>query len=158
MAYQPRMGTLNHTAFVNLPSIGRGDSDILMDLRDSTRRTISLSSLDGIICFPSLHAVVSAVVPFVCRWSRALFFPILALDATMFVSAVSSGNHYVVDTIGGFAVALLAIACGRDIERWLNQLVAGLLQATRCPRAGVERGRAALIENAHRLPSQVPAD
>jgi PAP2 superfamily len=67
------MATLGkNIAFVNLPHIGRGTADIIMDLREGVLRTISLTSLDGIISFPSLHAAVAAIVPFTCRWNWPL--------------------------------------------------------------------------------------
>jgi membrane-associated phospholipid phosphatase len=120
----PMAALAKDTAFVNVPSIGRGTADIMIDLREGTVRTISLSSLAGIISFPSLHAAASAIVPFACRWNRAVFYPILVLDAVMFISTVPSGNHYLTDAVGGLAIALLAIAFGYYVENWLNQLVA----------------------------------
>jgi membrane-associated phospholipid phosphatase len=102
--------------FANLPTPGRATGDIVLALRHGTLKVIDFAALDGIICFPSLHAAVAIIVPFTLRWNKLLFWPILLLDLVMLVSAVPSGNHYLSDVLAGIAIAALAVACGQCIH------------------------------------------
>ncbi len=112
----PMSALAGHTEFAHLPTPGRTTADIVLALRDGTLKAIDLDAIDGIISFPSMHAAVAVIVPHALRWHRKLFWPFAALDAVMLVSAVPSGNHYLVDVIGGVAVAGLAIACGPRLQ------------------------------------------
>lgn len=122
----PTLGPLwalaDHTRFTNLPTLGRTTAGIVLALRDKTLGTIDFEAVNGIISFPSMHAAVAIIVPYTLRWNRWLFWPIVALDAVMLLSAVPSGNHYLADVIAGVAVAGLAIACGRGIQTSLDRL------------------------------------
>jgi membrane-associated phospholipid phosphatase len=64
------------------------------------------------------------IVPFTLRWNRPLFWPLVVLDGTMLLSTVPSGNHYLSDVLGGVLVAVLAIACGRCVQKWLDRWIA----------------------------------
>jgi membrane-associated phospholipid phosphatase len=123
----PTLGPMSTAAggldFAHLPTLGRTTAEIVLKLRDGTLRDIDFAALDGIISFPSLHAAVAVIVPFSLRWNRHLFCLAATLDAVMLVSAVPSGNHYVVDIIGGVGVAALAIVCSGPIQRSLDRLV-----------------------------------
>lgn len=70
----------------------------------------SLSKMQGILTFPSVHASVAVL----CAWAvwgiRSLRYPFLALNVLMGVSAVSHANHYLVDVIAGVGVAGATIA------------------------------------------------
>src|SRR5947207_764500 len=111
--------------FSHLPMLGRATGDTVLALRRGTLSVIDLDAINGIICFPSLHAAVAVLVPFTLRWNRPLFWPLVVLDGAMLVSAVPSGNHYLTDVLGGVAVAILAIACGRPVQERLDRLIAG---------------------------------
>jgi membrane-associated phospholipid phosphatase len=123
----PTLGPMSTAAanvdFAHLSTLGRTTAAIVLKLRDGTLRAIDFKAIDGIISFPSLHAAVSIIVPFTLRWNRPLFCLTAALDAVMLVSAVPSGNHYVVDVIGGVCVSVLAILCSGPIQRSLDRLV-----------------------------------
>ncbi len=123
----PTLGPISTAAanvdFTHLPTVGRTTAEILLKLRDGTLRSIDLEAIDGIISFPSLHAAVCIIVPFSLRWNRPLFCLTAALDAVMLVSAVPSGNHYVVDVIGGVCVSALAIVCSGPMQSSLKLLV-----------------------------------
>jgi membrane-associated phospholipid phosphatase len=97
-------------SFAHVRMIGRTTAEILLALRNGTLTTIDLRSLDGIISFPSLHAAVAILVPFFLRWNRALFWPAVALNSLMLISAVPSGNHYLSDVVAGVGVAAVSIA------------------------------------------------
>jgi membrane-associated phospholipid phosphatase len=123
----PTVGPMSTVAanvdFAHLPTLGRTTADIVVKLRDGTLRAIDFAAIDGIISFPSLHAAVCVIVPFSLRWNRPLFCLTAALDTVMLVSAVPSGNHYLVDVIGGMCVAVLAIVCSGPMQASLERLV-----------------------------------
>jgi membrane-associated phospholipid phosphatase len=123
----PTVGPMSTAAanveFTHLSTLGRTTAEIVLKLRDGTLRAIDFAAIDGIISFPSLHAAVSIIVPFSLRWNRPLFCLTAVLDAVMLVSAVPSGNHYVVDVIGGVCVSALAIGCSGPMQRSLLLLV-----------------------------------
>ena len=96
-------------SFAHVHMIGRTTAEILLALRNGALTTIDLRSLDGIICFPSLHAAVSILIPFFLRWNRALFWPAVVLNLLMLISAIPSGNHYLADVLGGAGVAAVSI-------------------------------------------------
>jgi membrane-associated phospholipid phosphatase len=121
----PTLGPISSMAadvsFTRLPTIGRTTADIVLALRSGTLRIIDLQALDGIISFPSLHAAVAILIPYHLRWCRPLFWPVLALNILMFVSAVPSGNHYLADVLGGTVVAVFGIVCGGRVHGWFSR-------------------------------------
>ncbi len=123
----PTVGPMSTAAanveFAHLSTLGRTTAAIVLKLRHGTLHAIDFKAIDGIISFPSLHAAVSVIVPFSLRWNRPLFCLTAALDAVMLVSAVPSGNHYLVDVIGGVCVSALAIACSGPMQTSLERLV-----------------------------------
>jgi len=93
-------------------------------------RPDSRDAVNGIICFPSLHAAVAVIVPFTLRWNRPLFVAVLMLDGVILVSAVPSGNHYFADVIGGVLIAAVAIAASGPIQASLARLTRTLVAST----------------------------
>jgi membrane-associated phospholipid phosphatase len=79
-------------------------------VRNAPDFVFSLSNMQGILTFPSVHASVAVL----CAWAvwgiRSLRYPFLALNVLMAVSAVSHANHYLVDVIAGIGVAGATIA------------------------------------------------
>ena len=118
----PIWALANNAQFANLPTLGRTTAEIVLALRDKTLATIDFEAVNGIISFPSVHATVAIIVPYALRWNRWVFWPIASLDAVMLVSAVPSGNHYLADVLAGVAVGVLAIACGRALQKSLHRL------------------------------------
>lgn len=98
--------------------IGRTTAEIVLALRNGSLTTIDFRALDGIICFPSLHAAVSILIPYFLRWSRPLFWPSVVLNALMLVSAIPSGNHYLADIVGGMGVAAVSIVLVNTRASW----------------------------------------
>ena len=105
--------------FTHLHTLGRGTAEIVVRLREGVLREIHLDAVNGIICFPSLHAAVAVIVPFTLRWNRPLFCAVVGLDSVMFLSAVPSGNHYFADALGGVTVAAAAIAVSGPLQSLL---------------------------------------
>ena len=63
----------------------------------------------GIICFPSFHTAMAILFTAVYRGMPRFFWPAAALNGVMLLSVPYSGDHYLVDLIGGCAVAWIAI-------------------------------------------------
>src|SRR3546814_12195667 len=92
--------------------------DTFERLRSGALRTLGSESLTGIITFPSFHAAAAVLL----GWGFASFgrlgWPLVALNALMFVSAIVGGGHYLVDLIAGAAVALIGLwLAARLIDR-----------------------------------------
>ncbi|HEY0702178.1 MAG TPA: phosphatase PAP2 family protein, partial [Candidatus Acidoferrales bacterium] len=74
--------------------------------------------LDYLIAFPSMHIAVPLVVLwYMRRWRRVAF--ILAIyDLIMAPTLILLMQHYVIDLIGGVAVAILSIAMIEGLPAW----------------------------------------
>jgi len=105
-------------SFMHIHMIGRTTAEILLALRQGTLTTIDFRALDGIICFPSLHAAVAILIPYFLRWNRPLFWPATVLNALMLASAIPSGNHYLTDIVGGMGVAAVSIVLVNTRAPW----------------------------------------
>jgi hypothetical protein len=99
-------------AFFGINLGGRDYHDIL-ELRGTAPATFALDHLAGIVSFPSYHAVLAVTFIWALRkfgwWTWAAIF----LNATMVISALTSGGHYLVDLLAGVAVAVAAVAGAR---------------------------------------------
>jgi len=80
-------------------------------LRLGTVRVIDLAAPEGIIAFPSYHTAMAILLAFVMRreWP-SIFAGACALDGLMVIACPTEGGHYLVDVIGGGAVAVVTIA------------------------------------------------
>jgi len=77
---------------------------------------IDLAYSDGLICFPSFHAIL-AVLAAAALWPiRYVRWPTALLACLIVVSTVTTGSHYVVDVLGGLMVTLLV----RVLARWYS--------------------------------------
>lgn len=81
---------------------------MLAELRSSHRMVLDLEYKDGLISFPSFHTS-AAVLSAVALWSTPYFRWVAAVWAALIVvSTVTTGTHYVVDTIAGLALCVAA--------------------------------------------------
>jgi membrane-associated phospholipid phosphatase len=92
--------------------------EVLNRARNGLLTVLDLSSIEGIITFPSFHA--SAAI--VCGWFwwkvPYVRYPAAVLNLVMLVSTIPVGGHYLIDVVGGTAVALASIwFAGRDAAR-----------------------------------------
>lgn len=97
-----------------VPEIGVRD---LFLLRDGSLRSLDLRTMDGLVCFPSFHVVLSLLFIYVLRESRRLLPLGLVINLTVIVSTLTAGGHYLVDLFGGALVAALAIVLYRLVNR-----------------------------------------
>lgn len=65
-------------------------------------------SLEGLITFPSYHAVAAVLFAYAWMAIPVLRWPFVALNVTMVFACVPIGSHYVVDVIGGLIIAYFA--------------------------------------------------
>lgn len=70
----------------------------------------------GAICFPSFH-VIWAMLSVQALWGlRLLRVPAAIFAAVIIISTVTTGNHYVVDVLGGMVVAVVAMMIAQRIS------------------------------------------
>jgi len=93
----------------------------LLAIRDGSMRWIDMTSMKGIVTFPSFHTVLACIaiwalwtVPYV-RWMS------LAINLTMIVATPVQGSHYFIDLIAGAAVALSSISATSIAVAWLGR-------------------------------------
>jgi hypothetical protein len=80
---------------------------------------LRLQVVNGVISFPSFHAIVGFVVLAMWRKHPATLIPAAAWLFFMLLGTLPGGGHYVVDLIGGFVVWASWFALSRRIERKL---------------------------------------
>lgn len=131
-AWFPAKSPLAHlpaAAFSYMPLTGAQHVPTIEALRSGRLNVINVAWLYGIIGFPSFHAV-SAVLFMWGGWSvRWLRWPGAAVNLAMLASTPIEGTHYLVDVVGGIAVAGLAILLVLGAERarlpkWLRRPLA----------------------------------
>lgn len=84
-------------------------------LRSHTLRVIELTSVQGLIAFPSFHTALAILLTYALRGTRPVFVAACALNALLVLSVPSVGGHYIVDVLSGGAVALLAAWAARSV-------------------------------------------
>ena len=114
--------------------------------RDGVLRQLDLSSLAGIVTFPSFHAA-SGILYLWAFWSARWMRPIAILaNGAMLAATPVDGGHYFIDLIAGIAIAILAVVAARWVgNRILNprvkraavSVVAGVLPDA-CPTVPAE--------------------
>jgi hypothetical protein len=105
--------TLSLTAIV--PAIGPGDvygfayppASIIRALRDPAIG--APLPYAGIVSFPSFHTVMAILFTYAVRGLPLVFPLTAALNATMLIAIPYSGDHYIVDMLGGALVAWLSL-------------------------------------------------
>lgn len=78
---------------------------------------LRLQVIDGVVSFPSFHAVTGFLV--VAMWRRHVFTLILAVTWLIFMlfATLPGGGHYLVDLLAGFAVWASWFGLSRKLER-----------------------------------------
>lgn len=85
--------------------------------RNGLAPVISLSSLQGVITFPSFHCCVALMTTFACLGIRFLFGAALVWNGLVIVSTIPIGGHYVVDLPAGIALWVAATALAGAFRR-----------------------------------------
>jgi len=80
------------------------------DLRNGTLRIINPFDNQGLVVFPSFHAVLAVLCANAARPLRILKYPLLALNLLIILSSPFEGGHYFIDIIAGIILAALTIS------------------------------------------------
>lgn len=99
--------------YPELKATGTRDFLIIMEAVREGHRVISPEVFTGVVAFPSFHAAM-AVVLIWAFWSLSfLRWPAVLLNFLMLASTPVIGNHYLVDILGGIAVASVSLLLAR---------------------------------------------
>lgn len=95
------------------PSLLAGSHQIddIVEVRAGRAMLRSMGALQGIIAFPSYHTFLALLITWSHRGLRS-FWVFAVWNGLMLFGIPAIGNHYVVDMIGGVAVAVAAIWLG----------------------------------------------
>jgi hypothetical protein len=85
---------------------------------------LRLEVIDGVVSFPSFHAIVGFLTFAMWRKSLATAVPAAAWLAFLLLATFPYGGHYLVDLLGGFAVSAGWFIWSRRIERHSEPLLA----------------------------------
>lgn len=80
----------------------------LATLRSGDPVLFDIHQLPGLVTFPSFHTA-AAVILVASFWRTRLFVPALLYGVTVIAAAPIFGGHYLVDLLGGIAVAAVVI-------------------------------------------------
>lgn len=115
--FLPAQGTVMHHLepgfeFRNFASApGRWFVEPLAEVRSGAPILFDIHHLPGLVTFPSFHTT-AALILIASFWRSALFLPALFYGVTVIAATPIYGGHYLVDLLGGAAVAaavLLAV-------------------------------------------------
>jgi hypothetical protein len=108
-----------HGPIPYMPASALYQAELIPQLRSHGLGEIHLEALQGVVCAPSFHAA-SGVLYIVAAWRAApLRWPLLAVNAAMLLATPVEGTHYLVDMLGGAAVAIVSVAAVRLLARRL---------------------------------------
>lgn len=92
-----------------VPAVTTRHIAVIEAARAGTLPPVDPTQLAGIITFPSFHAVAAILFVWAAWPIRAIRWPFALLNGAMLLATPIQGAHYLVDIIGGAAVALLAL-------------------------------------------------
>ncbi|MBV8939038.1 MAG: phosphatase PAP2 family protein [Alphaproteobacteria bacterium] len=96
------------------PAAARVHETHLLGLRANELRSLAIEEMQGLITFPSFHVAAAVLVAYAARALHRIIFGVaVGLNAIMIVSVFSQGGHYLVDALGGAAIAAASIAAVR---------------------------------------------
>jgi len=87
----------------------------LMRLRSGRPFVYDVTRSQGLVTFPSYHAVLAIITSFAVRGVRYVGWPVALLNAAVVVSTIPEGGHYLVDVAAGAAIAMVSILLLRDL-------------------------------------------
>jgi len=99
---------------VSTPDYYQPILDHLHALRSGARTLITWREAEGLITFPSFHAIWGVLLTAGFYRTR-LFIPVALLNAVMIVSTVPVGMHYFTDVLAGLTISLAAIVLVRRV-------------------------------------------
>ncbi len=100
------------------------------DFRSGKMRELSFGTMQGLVSFPSFHAVLAVLIPYAMRRIKRLFLLFLPLNVLMLASTPVRGGHYLTDVAGGLAVAVVSIWIASRLMRGHSWRESGAVVAT----------------------------
>lgn len=96
--------------FANLnPEAGVWHWQHFKGLRDGTMRHIDLSTIEGLVTFPSFHTCLAIITSWALRGIRFVFPAAIILNLAVIVSTLTEGGHHLADVIAGAGISVVAI-------------------------------------------------
>jgi len=115
-AFLQALGPWSHYGYD--PSLPQAESmKTLLALKSDDWFELNLGDLNGLICFPSFHAILAILTATVLWPIPYLRWPSALLAGLIVVSTVTTGWHYLVDGLAGLLTAPVAIALARGVLR-----------------------------------------
>ncbi len=110
----PAEGPFSHYGFA--PSAEQAHYlDHLHTLRSGARTCFSFNDAEGLITFPSFHAIWAILLTVACIGRRGVCLFFAALNAAVILSTLTTGWHYLCDVLAGIVVA--AVICLATSEK-----------------------------------------
>jgi len=97
--------------------IGPAHIEALNEARAGSWTTLDFTKANGIVTFPSFHAIFAVIFTYAVRRVRWAFAIMAPLNAMMLMSTPTVGGHYLVDAAAGIAVAVAVIVLTKAIQR-----------------------------------------
>jgi len=88
-------------------------------MRSGLRKLVTWRDAEGLITFPSFHAIWAMLLALAFRGRRRLFAAGVVLNAAVIVSTLSTGWHYLADVLAGVAVCAAVLAGLCPLEKRL---------------------------------------
>jgi len=111
--FTPALGayTYFHVSPAAVPRFAAGwnFAPVLQAIKAGGARTETPQMFTGLVSFPSYHAAAAAIFVWAVWPLPKIRVVFVLLNARMAVSAVVAGGHYLIDIVGGLAVAAISI-------------------------------------------------
>lgn len=95
--------------------LGKASGDAYFAIRNGVENWIDLSQPRALIAFPSYHTVVAVMLSLYVRHIRWLLVLMIPISAGIVISTPLIGGHYLIDTLGGIALAFFSCWAARRI-------------------------------------------
>lgn len=82
-------------------------------LRDGALSVVDISSIDGVVSFPSFHTMLGVMTIYAARDTRWLMIPVLIVNGIMILATMPVGGHHLSDVLAGAALTFGAIVLAR---------------------------------------------
>ena len=112
--FLPALGTCASFA-VPVPSYYAPVLRDLQDLRCGSLEFVTWRSAEGLITFPSFHAIWAVLLALAFCGQKYLFGPLAVLNVVMILSTVTTGMHYATDVIGGLLICAFVV----PLSNWI---------------------------------------
>jgi membrane-associated phospholipid phosphatase len=123
----PAAGAFTQHTSVGDVSVRWSFNNTFQSLRDAANPIFDFSKSEGLVTFPSFHAVLAIITTYALRNLRVVYLLCLViLNALVIVSTLTEGGHYLIDVIGGVLVAgasIVFIAAVESRSRTISEFV-----------------------------------